>query len=151
MNTSHDTFDGPADLAHHADTAYEAVRQINHLTVARPVLPAPDLYPVLGSLTLLGHALHQALGQLIVGLAASPDYYDLREDNPNRDPLTSIEEAADWLTSAAEHAATLGYTLGKAQVAIAGQGWHSNTDLDDEDDDQAVDEQAVDEQDGADR
>lgn len=120
-------------LAQHADAAYEQVRRIAALTVFSPALPAPDLYPVLGSLALLGHSLQQALGQLVTGLERSPEFYDLREDDPERDPAISIEAAADWLTTAAEHAATLGHACSNAQSAIAGQGWHSGTADDDQD------------------
>lgn len=112
-------------LAQHADAAYEQVRRIAALTVFEPPLTAPDVYPVLGSLVLLGHSLQQALGQLAAGLERSPEFYDLREDDPGRDPAESIRVAGDWLTSAAEHAATVGHALGKAQAAIAGQGWRS--------------------------
>ena len=133
-------------LTQHADTAYEAVRRIAASTLFRPALPAPDLYPVLGSLALLGHSLQQALGQLADGLDRSPQFYDLREDDPDRNPAYSIAEAVGWLSSAAQHAGTLGHACSKAQAAIAGQGWHSGTD-----DLDAADDGKGDEQDGADR
>lgn len=114
-------------LAEHAEAAYQDIRAIAALTVFRPVLPAPDLYPTLGSLALLGHSLHQALGQLADGLERSPGFFDLREDDPERDPAVSIAEGVDWLATAAEHAVALGHTLGNAQAAITGQGWHPTT------------------------
>lgn len=113
-------------LAQHADTAHQAIRAISALTVFRPALAAPDLYPLLGSLALLGHSLHQALGQLADGLDTSADMYDLREDDPDRDPAFSITEATSWLTAAATHANQLGHACGNAQAAIAGQGYHEN-------------------------
>ena len=135
-------------LAQHADAAYEAVRAIAALTVFGPALLAPDLYPVLGSLALLGHSLEQALGQLGTGLERSPEVYDLREDDPDRDPAVSIEAAADLLSSAAQHAGTLGHACRRAQAAIAGQGWHGQADQDQADQDQADE---ADELNGADR
>lgn len=122
-------------LAQHADTAHEQVRRIAALTVFEPALPAPDLYPVLGSLAQLGHALEQACRQLAAGLLQSPDYYDLYEADGGS-PAETIEEACGWLDSAAQHAGNLGYALSKAHNAIAGQGWHNNAgDGDDQADD----------------
>lgn len=117
-------------LARHADTAYEAVRAINHLTIFGPAIPAPDLYPVLGALTQLGHGLDQAIGQLSRGLQRSPEFYELYEADPGRDPSTSIAEASEALTAAARHARSCGYALSKAHTAIAGQGWPGGPDSD---------------------
>lgn len=110
-------------LARHADTAYEAVRAINHLTIFGPAIPAPDLYPVLGTLAQLGHGLDQAIGQLTRGLQRSPEFYDLYDADPGRTPAQVIDDAVQWLARAAQHARDCGYALSKAHTAIAGQGW----------------------------
>ena len=113
-------------LAQHADTAAEAVRRINHLTIVGPAIPAPELYPVLGSLAHLGHGLHQALGQLAHALQRSADLYNLTEADPNRDPAASIAEARHWLGIGSEHARRLGHAFDEAHAAIAGQGWRDH-------------------------
>lgn len=110
-------------LARHADTAYEAVRAINHLTIFGPALPAPDLYPVLGTLAQLGHGLDQAIGQLSRGLQRSPEFYELYEADPGRTTEEVIGEAVQWLDGAAQHARDCGHALSRAHTAIAGQGW----------------------------
>jgi hypothetical protein len=117
-------------LAHHADAAYEAVRAINHLTIFGPALPAPDLYPVLGTLAQLGHGLDQGIGQLSRGLQRSPEFYELYEADPGRTPTEVIAEAVHWLDDAAQHARDCGYTLSKAHTVIAGQGWLGHADND---------------------
>ena len=53
-----------APAVHHADQAYEAVRSLNHTTLAAK-LPAPVVYDVLGNLKGVGHMLPQALQQLV--------------------------------------------------------------------------------------
>ncbi len=110
-------------LARHADTAYQAVRAINHLTMCGPPIPAPDLYPVLGTLAQLGHALDQAIWQLTRGLQRSPEFYELYEADPGRTADEVIGEAVQWLDDAAQHARNCGYALSKAHAAIDGQGW----------------------------
>jgi hypothetical protein len=67
----------PDRLARLADEAVEAVRTMNHATITDVVLPAPDLYPVLGNLAPLGHRLQQLCGQLSTALARSADHYRL--------------------------------------------------------------------------
>lgn len=123
-------------LAHHADTAYEAVRAINHLTIFGPAIPAPDLYQVLGTLAQLGHGLDQAIGQLSRGLQRSPEFYELYEADSGHTPAETIDQAVQWLSSAAQHARDCGYNLSKAHTAIAGQGWlggHASDEHDDQD------------------
>ncbi len=105
-----------------ADTVYESVRGINHATISREAIPAPEVYRVLGSLKLLGAGLDQALSQLGAGLGRSLDMYDVYEDN-GADPLVSVVMAVDLLTEARTHATELGQLLAQAQVAINGQGY----------------------------
>jgi hypothetical protein len=108
-----------------ADDAYEAVRGINHATINRAAIPAPEVYQVLGSLKLVGHGLDQALSQLGAGLGRSLDQYDVYEDN-GADPLVSVVLAVDLLTEARAHARALGELLARAQVALNGQGYRDD-------------------------
>jgi hypothetical protein len=108
-----------------ADDAYEAVRAINHATINRTAIPAPEVYRVLGSLKLVGHGLDQALSQLGAGLGRSLDHYDVYEDD-GADPLVSVVQAVDLLTEARAHALTLGQLLERAQVALNRQGYRDS-------------------------
>lgn len=104
-----------------ADDAYEAVRTLNHLTIWRGAIPAPDAYTVLGNLkAALGYGAAQALRQLADRLEESPEEYVLREDD-GRDPAESIREAAGRMRAAADAANMVGAMLSSAQNAIAGQ------------------------------
>lgn len=104
----------PDRLSRLADEAAEAVRTMNHATIGPTVLPAPDLYRVLGNLAPIGHRLQQLVGQLSAALARSADHDDLTEDDAD-----SIAEARDLLTVAANHAGHLGQHLDQAQAAIS--------------------------------
>ena len=110
-----------------ADTVYEAVRGINHATISRKAIAAPEVYSVLGSLKLLGVGLDQALSQLCAGLGRSLDVYDVYEDN-GADPLVSVVMAVDLLTEARTHALALGRLLEQAQGAISRQGYRDPVD-----------------------
>ena len=110
----------PLTLAEHAEAAYEAVRAINHATRAA-VLPAPDVYAVLGSLNPVGPGLAQACTQLASALIRSLDVYDVREDDGG-DPATSALTAQYHLAQAAGLAHQLGTHLTHAHNAISGQG-----------------------------
>ncbi|MGL5826649.1 MAG: hypothetical protein ACRCYU_17835 [Nocardioides sp.] len=109
-------------LHNHAETVYDAIRAMCHHTTGRPVLPAPDLYRILGEF----HAapLAQLLRQLANGLGASADHYQLYEHDPARSPSTSICLAVGHLADAARAAAELSRHLTAAQAAINGQGHH---------------------------
>lgn len=110
------------EVARLADSAAEAVRAINHATIAGPPLPAPGVYDVLGSLDRLGHGLAQATRQLAGRLTASAEAFDLYEDDGN-DPVAQIGAASVALIEAADHARRLGLAVGAAQSAIARQGY----------------------------
>lgn len=113
-----------------ADDAYEAVRAINHATIAGPPRPGPEVYRVLGSLKLLGPALDQALSQLGAGLGRSLERYDVYEDD-GADPVQRVAETVDLLTEARQHAAALGRLLEQAQGRLSRQGYRDGTeDLD---------------------
>jgi hypothetical protein len=105
----------------HAETAYEAIRAINHLPFRS--VPAPLLYDVLGNLKGVGHLLPQALTQLGKGLAASLSAYDVY-DGAGKDPAASVARARAYLAEAAARAADLGLLLEAAQGAINEQGYH---------------------------
>ncbi|GAA1772171.1 hypothetical protein [Agromyces humatus] len=106
-----------------ADDAYEAVRALNHATLAT-TLPAPVVYDVLGNLKGVGHMLPQALNQMARGLGKSLEEYDVYEDGGG-DPVQSVAAAVDHLTEAARLAAALGVALEAAQSAITGQGYRA--------------------------
>jgi hypothetical protein len=106
----------------HAETAYQAIRAINHLSL-RGAVPAPLLYEVLGNLKAVGHLLPQALTQLGRGLAASLGEYAVY-DGAGKDPAASVAKARASLAEAAARAADLGLLLEAAQSAINEQGYH---------------------------
>lgn len=112
------------DLTRLADTAAEAVRAINHKTIAGPALPAPCVYDVAGCLKLVGYGLAQANRQLADRLATSPQEFDLYECD-GRDSLNSISAAMAALQQAAEHAEALGILLDAVQSRLARQGVRS--------------------------
>jgi hypothetical protein len=107
-----------------ADVAYEAVRMINHQTMA-DAIPAPVVYDALGALKLLGPALGQAFGQLGSGLGRSLGVYDVYEVD-GADPAVRVAQVIVLLTQARAHADALGALLGRAQSAIAGQGYRDH-------------------------
>jgi hypothetical protein len=105
-----------------ADTAYEAIRRINHIT-GGPML-APRVYAVLGNLKMVGYGLQQALRQIGDGLVASLelDKYAVYEDD-GRDPVVSVLTAQEYMEAAAEAAEQVGRCLDWAQSAISRQGY----------------------------
>ena len=104
-----------------AETAYEAIRAINHLTTTGAAIPAPEMYSILGNLTCLGHGLDQALRQLARGLATSLSTFAVYEDDGGN-PDESVAYAIDSMQVAAAHAAQLGTLLQGAQDDISRQG-----------------------------
>ena len=102
------------------DSAAEDIRGVNHLTITRPAITAPQLYPALADLARLGHGIAQALPQLAESLAASLDTHRTGMDDGG-DPLAAVLDAADLLTTAAGHAAALGEAAARAQTVIARQ------------------------------
>lgn len=129
----------PAD---HANVAYEAVRAINHATITA-VLPAPDVYAVLGCLNQVGHGLSQVSTQLASSLVRSLNAYDVYEDDGG-DPTTSVFTARYHLAQAAAMAHQLGTHLAHAQNAIARQGHHGRPgDVDADRGDDRANEQAA--------
>jgi hypothetical protein len=107
-----------------ADDAYEAIRALNHGT--RRTIPAPLAYSLLGNLRCLGVALSQLADQIDAGLRSSLTTYDVYDED--RDPATSVELAGLDLTRAASHANDMAWRFGRAQQAIAAQGYRSDDD-----------------------
>jgi len=107
-------------LVQHGEMAYEAIRSLNHATIARAV-PAPLAYDLLGDLHRVGYALAQLADQIGTGLARSLTEFDVYDHN--RDPAVSVAMAAEALREAAEHAHTVGECLSRGQAAINHQGY----------------------------
>lgn len=105
----------------HAHDAYEALRALNHATLAATI-PAPDAYDLLGSLQQAGAALDQLARQIGAGLVRSLDTYDVYDNT--RDPAASVAIATDALLLAGKHASRAGQALAAAQAAISQQGYH---------------------------
>lgn len=105
-----------------ADTAYDALRAMAHLT--RATHPAPEVYRILGNLKNFGNFLPQISEQLAQGLVKSLEEYDVTEYE-GKDPAASVATAGEHLARAAELAEQLGEELAKAQEAIAGQGYRT--------------------------
>jgi hypothetical protein len=105
-----------------AETAYEAIRAINHATIWGGGIPAPTIYAVLGNLkTALGYGAKQTLNQLGERLVDSLYDFDVIEDD-GRSPAESVAAAVDHMRMAARLAEQIGEHLSAAQSAIAGQG-----------------------------
>jgi hypothetical protein len=115
------------DLVQHADTAYEAIRALNHRTWR--AIPAPLAYDLLGSLNNLGYGLEQLLLQFSDGLTRSLTEYDVYDNN--RDPAESVAVATKAMRTAARHAHDIGVLLSTAQTAINQQGHHGHHASDD--------------------
>jgi len=109
-----------------ADTATQAIRGINHLTLASPAIPAPEMYEVLGDLKCLGYGLDQALRQLARSLASSLAVYAVFEEDGGN-PEESVAYAMDSMRVAAGHASRLGEVLDFAQADISRQGYYPPT------------------------
>ena len=113
----------PTPEIEHADTAYESMRAINHLTITTHAIPAPEMYAILGNLKCLGYALDQALRQLCSALQLSLDTFDVYETD-GADPVTRAGWAIGDMTAAAEYAAHLGRCLDSAQSEVARQAYN---------------------------
>lgn len=105
-----------------ADTAYDALRALAHLT--RATHPAPEVYRILGNLKNFGSFLPQISEQLAQGLERSLQEYDVTDDE-GKDPAASVALAGEHLARAAKLAQQMGEELAQAQNAIAGQGYRT--------------------------
>lgn len=114
--------DKTPEAVQEADTAYDALRALAHLT--RATHPAPDVYRILGNLKNLGSFLPQISEQLAQGLVKSLEEYDVTEYE-GKDPAASVAVAGEHLARAAKLAQQMGEELAQAQNAIAGQGYRT--------------------------
>nr|WP_176705794.1 hypothetical protein [Arthrobacter sp.]AXV46374.1 hypothetical protein pA40H2_p17 [Arthrobacter sp.] len=114
--------DKTPEAVQEADTAYDALRALAHLT--RATHPAPDVYGILGNLKNLGSFLPQISEQLAQGLVKSLEEYDVYEYE-GKDPAASVALAGEHLARAAKLAAQMGEELAQAQNAINGQGYRT--------------------------
>lgn len=105
-----------------AESAAEAVRTLNHLTLAAPSVGVPgwedvgDLYRVLGELRLLAERVPQVLRQVATHLEQSADSYEVDEGAPDS-PSVTVAEAAVALGHAREHLRRAGESIGAAHSA----------------------------------
>ena len=118
-----DQDDRPA-IVREADTAYEAVRAINHATINAHSIPAPVVYDFLGNAkTAAGHGMHQALTQVAAGLVRSLETHDVYDDSGN--PAENAAAAAALMHQAADLATQIGELLEQAQSRISSQGYRT--------------------------
>jgi hypothetical protein len=111
------------NVAGYADVAAEAIRALNHASITRrPPLPAPDLYPVLGTLARMAHGLAQTGEQLGEHLGDSAHMYVLCQADGSA-PRAATAKGRGDLAHAAHCARLLGRTFADAQAAIAAQGY----------------------------
>jgi hypothetical protein len=117
--------DRGASPAAAAATAAEALRALNHLTIAAPTVGTPgwevvgDLYRVLGELRLVVERLPQALGQLAVGLGCAGDRCGYRADAATESTAEELlATACAALHASQDGARRLGAELDIAHSAI---------------------------------
>lgn len=110
-------------LTERAEEIHQGIRGMCHES-SGAVLPAPDLFQILGTLQAGAHLLPQALNQLADGLVRSLTEYVVTEDD-GRTPTESVLTATRHLTRAGWLAGELGRELEAAQEAISGQGYSS--------------------------
>lgn len=115
-----------------ADEAAEAIRTINHLTLGA-IIPAPDLYRMLGKMAAAVERMPQALGQFSVGLERSMGTYQVQQDDGS-DPAVATEQAVEHLRHARELADDLGRSLREARAAITFQSAREIASATDEED-----------------
>ncbi len=105
-----------------AESAAEAVRMLNHLTLAAPAAgvfgwgDVGDLYRVLGELRLLVERLPQVMRQLAQHLERSADSYEVDEAAPESSALT-VAGAVVVLADAGERLRRARECIGAAQSA----------------------------------
>ena len=109
------------DVVRHADTAYEAIRAINHLTIGGVVVP-PTAYELIGNLKALSNTLPQAVKQIGAGLAQSLEQFEVFEDK-GADPQKTVDEARMHLLDAAADFDAAANKLELAQQAVAHLGF----------------------------
>jgi len=109
-----------------AESAAEAVRTLNHLTLARPSAGAlgwedvTDLYRVLAEVMVLVGRLPQVFDQIARHLQFEVERGACRSDaGTDQAPMNLVARAVDGLSRAQEHGRALGEYLAVAQSAVA--------------------------------
>ena len=109
-----------------AENAAEALRTLNHLTLAAPTPGAPgwedvgDVYRVIGELRALTDRLPQACGQLAAGLQRLGDRADWRtDDGTNEHPDALVADAVEGLQMAGRIAKDIGRSIQQAHCSVA--------------------------------
>ena len=110
---------GPVELA---DTAVQAVRELNHRTRGPDAFTGPpQLYRLVGELVQLAGGLPQLLDQLGDWLHAEHDADRVRCDN-HADPSPTVTRATAQLADAGDAARDLAHALDQAQQHLAHLG-----------------------------
>lgn len=105
-----------------ADTAAQAIREINHRTRDADAFTGPaELYRLVAELALLVGGLPQLLGQLDQWLHTEHHADRLRTDN-RTDPGRAVRDAAAQLADAGDAAHDLAHILASAQQCLAHLG-----------------------------
>lgn len=109
-----------------AESAAEAVRTLNHLTLVHPSAGAPgwedvtDLYRVLTEVMVLVDRLPQVFDQIARHLRFEVDRGGCRTDSgTDQVPMNLVARAVDGLSRAQEHGRALGEHLAVAQSAVS--------------------------------
>lgn len=112
----------PAGAAH---VAAEAIRALNHLTLAGPSAGAPgwdgvdDIYRVIGELRIIADRLPQACDQLVSGLQRLGEQRDWRTDEGAEHPDEVLSTAVERLQIASCDADEFGRNVRHAHCAVA--------------------------------
>ena len=111
-----------ASTAELAESAAQAVRELNHRTRSQDTFTGPaDLYRLAAELVLLVDGLPQLLGQLAHWLHTEHDAGRLRSDNAT-DPGPAVADATAELADGGAAARDLGRVLARAQQHLAHLG-----------------------------
>ncbi len=109
-----------------AEGAAEALRTLNHLTLAAPSPGVPgwedvgDIYRVLGELRALTDRLPQTFGQLAAGLQQLGDRADWHtDDGTNEHPDAVVADAIEGLHVAGCIADDIGRSIQRAHCSVA--------------------------------
>lgn len=113
----------PADAA---ESAAEALRTLNHLTLPAPSPGVPgwedagDIYRVLGELRALADRLPQTCDQLAAGLQRLGDRADWHtDDGTNEHPEAVVADAVEGLQVAGCIAEDIGLSIQQAHCSVA--------------------------------
>lgn len=108
-----------------AELAAEAIRSLNHLTLAAPSAGTPgwegvgDIYRVIGELRSVADRLPQVCDQLVAGLHRLGEQRDWRADEGAEHPDELVSTAVEHLQVARCDADELGLSIRQAHCAVA--------------------------------